>query len=209
MEPTMNYATQRYRSGLYSGKKLINLKRFLILGMIMTSSLFVSNLYAQKDGKPFSFGFGIEGGGILGDKNFKEVFSSEFGMSLRFSVKAGPGYATFTPGGMLVIPKSVDEDEVKVGTHVPLKLGYKYIIADKFFVMAEGGYSFYTIYTADSDAESVDDMTKERYSGFTYAPSVGLNLGKFELGLRYETTILKKNVDVKPGLLALRIGFNF
>jgi hypothetical protein len=177
--------------------------------MIMTSSLFVSNLYAQKDGKPFSFGFGIEGGGILGDKNFKEVFSSEFGMSLRFSVKAGPGYATFTPGGMLVIPKSVDEDEVKVGTHVPLKLGYKYIIADKFFVMAEGGYSFYTIYTADSDAESVDDMTKERYSGFTYAPSVGLNLGKFELGLRYETTILKKNVDVKPGLLALRIGFNF
>ena len=207
MEPTMNYATQRYRSGLYSGKKLINLKRFFILGMIMTSSLFVSNLYAQKDGKPFSFGFGIEGGPVM-DKNFKETFSAEFGMSLRFSVKAGPGYVTFTPGGMLVIPKSVDEEDVKVGTHVPLKLGYKYIIADKFFVMAEGGYSFYTIYTVD-DTEDMGDVVKDRDGGFTYAPSVGLNLGKFELGLRYETTLLKKYTELKPALLALRVGFNF
>lgn len=208
MKPTVNNAAQHRNSGLNAGKKSAGLKKLFTLGIIVTSLLFVSNLYAQKDGKPFSFGFGIEGGPIM-DKDFKNTFSSEFGMSLRFSVKAGPGYATFTPGGLLVIPKSVDEADIKVGTHVPLKLGYKYIIADKFFVMAEGGYSFYTIYTVDDSGNATGDVVKDRDGGFTYAPSVGLNLGKFELGLRYETTILKKYTDVKPALLALRIGFNF
>ncbi len=181
------------------------MKKIMLLLVIAVSTLYMSQVYAQKNGKPFSFGFGFEGGPLVGDANFKEVFSSEFGLSLRFSVKAGPGYATFSPGALLVMPKSVSEDDIKIGTHIPLRLGYKYIFAEKFFVMGEAGYAAYTVYSANNED---DDIRKDKTGGFTYAPSVGVNLGKFEAGIRYEATHLKDS-DVKVGLLGLRLGFNF
>ncbi|MBS1749220.1 MAG: hypothetical protein JST63_04905 [Bacteroidetes bacterium] len=208
MQPTKSNTGLCIIPGFNSVEYITRLRKIFVIGIFIISLLFVNSLYAQRSSKLFSFGFGIEGGPIV-DKEFKNSYSAEAGLSFRFSLKAGPGFVTFTPGGMVVIPKSVDEDNIKVGTRVPLKIGYKYIIADKLFVMAEGGYSFYTFYTADQNTESADDIKKERDGGFTYAPSVGLNLGAFELGLRYETTILKKSTDVKPALLALRIGFNF
>ncbi|MBX3256936.1 MAG: outer membrane beta-barrel protein [Chitinophagaceae bacterium] len=187
-----------------------------ILLIVAAAALFsVTTVQAQKGGKKFSAGFGIESGLILGDDAMKEAFGAEFGLSARFSVKAGPGYATFTPGAMLVFPKSLkisEEEEsvdLKVGSHIPLKLGYKYIIAEKFFVMAEAGYARYTFYSTNGDS---DDVLKQKAGGFTYAPSVGANLGKFEIGLRYEASALKlKDSDskVKPSMLGLRIGFNF
>jgi len=187
------------------------MNKILCLVAFATFTLFAGKVYAQKEGKPFSFGFGIEAGPMVGDKAFKETFSSEIGMSLRFSVKAGPGYVTFTPGGSLVLPKSVSADaqEIKVGTHIPLKLGYKYII-NKFFVMAEGGYSMYNLYTVNEDSESIDDVEKHHGGGFTYAPSVGANLGKFEVGVRYESTLLKmEGINYKPSIVGFRVGFNF
>lgn len=186
------------------------MKKILFVSFALTA-LFISKVNAQKNDKPFSFGFGFEGGPLVGDKNFKSTFGAEFGMSLRFSVKAGPGYVTFSPGGMLVFPKSVNADdaEIKIGTHIPLRLGYKYIIG-KFFVMGEGGYALYNLYTVNENSESIDDVEKSKGGGFTYAPSVGLNLGKFELGLRYETTLAKfDGISVKPSLVGLRAGFNF
>ena len=180
------------------------MKRIILLFALMLSTFYASEVYAQKDGKPFSFGFGLEGGPIIGNADFKEFFSSEFGLSLRFSVKAGPGYATFSPGALLVVPKSISEEDIKIGTHIPLRVGYKYIFAEKFFAMGEVGYAAYTLYSADSDSE---DVQKEKSGGFTYAPSVGVNLGKFEAGIRYEATALKDKVNV--ALLGLRLGFNF
>ncbi|MBX2920605.1 MAG: outer membrane beta-barrel protein [Chitinophagaceae bacterium] len=191
------------------------MKRSILL-VVATAALFsVITVQAQKDGKKFSAGFGIESGLILGDDAMKESFGAEFGFSARFSVKAGPGYATFTPGVMLVFPKSlnINEEEgsadLKVGTHIPLKLGYKYIIAEKFFVMAEAGYARYTFYSTEGES---DDVLKQKAGGFTYAPSIGANLGKFEVGLRYEASSLKlkgSDFKVKPSMLGLRIGFNF
>ncbi|HRO47429.1 hypothetical protein [Agriterribacter sp.] len=183
------------------------MKKIILLLVIAVSTLYMSQVYAQKHGKPFSFGFGFEGGPIIGNADFKEVFSSEFGLSLRFSVKAGPGYATFSPGALLVMPKSLSEDDIKIGTHIPLRLGYKYIFAERFFVMGEAGYAAYTVYSADAGSES-DEIVKDKSGGFTYAPSVGVNLGKFEAGIRYEATHLKDS-DTKIGLLGLRLGFNF
>lgn len=183
------------------------MKLKILLLLIAGTTIFASQGFAQSDDKPFSFGFGFEGGPVLGNAGFKNTFSSEIGLSIRFSVKAGPGYATLTPGASLVIPKSVSEEDIKFGGHVPVKLGYKYIFAEKFFVMAEGGYASYTVYTADATGET-DDITKERDGGFTYAPSVGVNLGKFEAGLRYEATHLKDS-DAKVSMLGFRIGFNF
>lgn len=183
------------------------MKKVILLFAIALSTLYVSQAYAQKDGKAFSFGFGFEGGPVMGDAGFKDVFSSEFGLSLRFSVKAGPGYATFSPGSLLVMPKSLSEDDIKIGSHIPLRLGYKYIFAEKFFVMGEAGYAAYTIYSTDPFSES-DEIVKQKDGGFTFAPSAGVNLGKFEAGIRYEATHLKDS-DTKIGLLGLRLGFNF
>lgn len=183
------------------------MKKLLLLFVIALSTLYVSQVYAQKDGKAFSFGFGFEGGPLLGDPGFKSAFSSEFGLSLRFSVKAGPGYATFSPGSLLVVPKSLSDDDIKIGSHIPLRLGYKYIFAEKFFVMGEAGYAVYTFYSTDAFSES-DEIVKEKDGGFTFAPSVGVNLGKFEAGIRYETTRLK-DFNARVSLLGLRLGFNF
>src|SRR5690606_20690636 len=183
------------------------MKKVTLLIAIALSTLYVSQAYAQRNGKPFSFGFGFEGGPLVGDANFKDVFSSEFGLSLRFSYKAGPGYVTFTPGALLVIPKSVSEDDIKIGSHIPLKLGYKYIFAEKFFVMGEAGYGAYTFYSSDAFSES-DEIVKEKDGGFSFAPSAGVNLGKFEAGIRYETTRLK-DFDTSVSLLGFRLGFNF
>lgn len=85
--------------------------------------------------------------------------------------------------------------------------GDKYIFAGKFFVMGEAGYAAYTVYSADASSES-DEIVKEKAGGFTYAPSIGVNLGKFEAGIRYEATHLK-DFDTRMGLLGLRLGFNF
>ena len=183
------------------------MKKVILLFVIALSTLCVSQVYAQKDGKTFSFGFGFEGGPLVYDADIKDVFSSEFGLSLRFSYKAGPGYVTFTPGALLVMPKSVSEEDIKIGSHIPLKLGYKYIFAERFFVMGEAGYAAYTFYSADPFSES-DEIVKEKDGGFTFAPSVGVNLGKFEAGIRYETTRLK-DFDTRISLLGLRLGFNF
>ena len=183
------------------------MKKVVLLFVIALSTLYVTQGYAQKNGKVFSFGFGFEGGPVVGDANVKDVFSSEFGLSLRFAYKAGPGYVTFTPGALLVMPKSISEEDIKIGSHIPLKLGYKYIFAEKFFVMGEAGYASYTVYAADVTSET-DEIVKEKDGGFTFAPSVGVNLGKFEAGIRYETTRLK-DFDTRISLLGLRLGFNF
>lgn len=187
------------------------MKRTILLLVLATALFSTTAVQAQKDGKKFSAGFGIESGLIVGDDAMKNTFGAEFGFSARFSVKAGPGYVTFTPGGMLVFPKSLNIDgengnaDIKVGSHIPLKFGYKYIIAEKFFVMAEAGYAHYTFYSTESES---DEVTKVKEGGFTYAPSIGANLGKFEIGLRYEASVLK-DLDLKPAMLGLRLGFNF
>lgn len=186
------------------------MKKTLLLVLICIVTTSLNQLYAQ-NGKSFSFGFGLEGGAMVGDKNVKQAFSSQAGLSLRFAVKAGPGYVTFTPGASLVIPKKVDEENLKLGTNIPLKLGYKYNFASKFFVMAEAGYSIYSFYSADLDGEVDYESirnSKTSTGGFTWAPSIGVDLGKLELALRYESTAFKKE-DSKASLAALRIGFNF
>lgn len=185
------------------------MKKILTIVMAFVIITSANQAYAQDD-KAFSFGFGFEGAPVVGDKGFKEGFSSQAGLSLRFAVKAGPGYVTFTPGASLVIPKKIDEDNLKIGTNIPLKLGYKYNFASKFFAMAEGGYSIYSFYTADLEDADIESISKSKHTtgGFTWAPSIGVDLGKLELAVRYESTILSKE-KANASLAAFRIGFNF
>lgn len=184
------------------------MRKMLAFLVIIVTTHLSNECFAQDGKKPFSFGFGFEGGPVVGNKNIKDIYTSEFGMYLRFSFQAGPGYVTFAPGAHLVFPKNLtSDDDLKIGTHVPYKLGYKYIINDKFFVMGEAGYARYRFYTLSSEG---DEIEKIKNGGFCFSPSVGLNLKKFELGLKYENTIINdKNAEYNVGLLALRAGFNF
>jgi hypothetical protein len=167
------------------------------------------NVQAQKQTKKFSFGFGLEGGILSGD--LKEIYSASGGLTLRASYKAGPGFATLTSGLIAYVPKAIesndpDEDiELKPGYQIPFKAGYKFIFAKHFFLMGELGYSSFTILTPDEYDET--KFNKEKQGGFTVAPSVGVNLGAFELGVKYE--MISGILDSNLSTIGVRLGFNF
>ncbi len=158
---------------------------------------------AQKPGKMFSAGFGIEGGWPVGD--LKNSYGGYGGVTARFALRAGPGFATFTTGGILFAPKDVYNDYVKIAVQVPFKAGYKYIFLRHLFVMGELGYSSYITYYNDGDSYE-DDIKHSSTGGFTFAPTVGAQWGVFEVGLRYEST----HVDGgNASYVGVRAGFNF
>jgi hypothetical protein len=153
--------------------------------MLITASLLLScsvNCFGQKENKKWTIGIFSESGLPVGDAN--KLYKYDVGPNLRLSVRAGPGFITFSGGGVAFIPnlKSLEDtllnnnnsgdtslniSKFKVGLKIPFKMGYKYIIGHHFFVMAEAGFSqFYTYYEDDS---SKIEHTKS--SGFTYALS--------------------------------------
>ena len=170
--------------------------------ILFCSALLLAGLSsgAQKLSKKWSIGFGLEGGAPLGDAKTSYNFTG--GLTLRFSYKAGPGFATFTTGGVVFAPKDIKGTDVKAGLQIPFKAGYKYIIGDHFFVMGELGYSAFRYYYKDGNGNLVSAST----GGFTYAPTVGAQFGVFEVGIRYE------GIAISGGTLSdvgLRLGFNF
>jgi hypothetical protein len=175
--------------------------RKVVFAMIFcTLSLLSIQVNAQSDRKPWSIGFGFDGGIPLGDA--KTAYNFNGGMDIRFSYKLGPGFATLTAGANAFIPKSFNGVDTKAGLQIPVKLGYKYKIVPHFFVMGEAGYSSFRSYYDDGNNHLVSAST----SGFTYAPSIGTEFGAFEAAVRYE------GISVSGGTIsfvALRIGFNF
>jgi hypothetical protein len=156
---------------------------------------------AQKPGKIFSAGFGLEAGIPLGDA--RTAFNATGGVTARFALRAGPGYATFTTGAIVFAPKNLYYDEnLKASVQIPFKAGYKYSIIPHLFVMGELGYSSFQTYYDDGN----DDIAHTSTGGFTYAPAVGAEWGVFEVSLRYES------VHVSGGnvsYVGARCGFNF
>ncbi|MFT3949375.1 MAG: hypothetical protein QM763_20595 [Agriterribacter sp.] len=75
---------------------------------------------AQKEGKKFSVGFGLEAIKPVADKVLKTYYNFGAGLSLRFSYKAGPGYATLTGGALAVLPKNLDDEDLKAAVLMPL-----------------------------------------------------------------------------------------
>lgn len=163
---------------------------------------FFTNISAQNLTKKFSFGLGFEGGFTMGDA--KDSYPNNGGLTLRLAFHAGPGFATLTSGALAFFPKSFkDEDNLKAGVLIPVRFGYKYIIQDKFFVMGELGYGNFKQFYKDDESDGVASTSE---GGFLYAPSAGVQFGKFEAGLRYES------VSLNGGSLSsfgARLGFNF
>lgn len=171
----------------------------LVLSVVLL--LGALNTKAQKDNKPWSFGFGIEGGIPVGDA--RTIYDFNFGATARFSYHVGDGWATFTTGSVFMAPKNLDQgNNLRVGVQIPFKVGYKYKLIGPLFVMGEVGYSAYQFYYQDSYENTVHSNT----GGFTYAPSVGITKGVFELTAKYESIL------VSGGSIShanLRLGFNF
>lgn len=159
-----------------------------------------SDLSAQKLTKKFSFGVGLEAGLPVGDA--KDFYNFAGGLTLRFSYHVGPGFATLTSGGIGFIPKSFEGEDAKAGVLIPVRAGYKYIFQDRFFAMGEIGYGSFKQFFADDN----DELQSVTHSGFLFAPSVGVQFGVAEIGLRYES------LSVDGGSISdfgLRLGFNF
>jgi hypothetical protein len=176
------------------------MKRVLLAAVSCALMLLSLQSSAQSAGKKWSIGFGFTGGLPLGDT--KTAFNVAGGMDLRFSYKAGPGFATFSAGANAFIPKSFVGVSTKAGLQIPVKVGYKYVIVPHFFVMGEAGFSSFRSYYDGGNSNLVSSST----TGFTYAPSIGTQFGSFEAAIRYE------GVAVSGGTIsfvAFRLGFNF
>ena len=170
--------------------------------VLFCSALLLAGLSsgAQNITKKWSIGFGLEGGAPVGDT--KDSYNFTGGLTVRFSYKAGPGFATFTTGAVVFYPKKVQGEQTKAGLQIPFKAGYKYIFLKHLFVMGELGYSSFRYYYEGTNSNLISSST----GGFTYAPTFGVQFGFFEAGIKYE------GIAVSGGTLSdigLRLGFNF
>src|SRR5580698_7543875 len=78
---------------------------------------------AQKETKSFSLGFGLEAGVPVGPTS--DFFSFTGGLTLRASFHEGPGFITFTTGGIGYFPKTINKNG-KASIEIPFRAGYKY-----------------------------------------------------------------------------------
>jgi hypothetical protein len=163
--------------------------------IFLAAVLCVLSTRAQKETKKFSAGFGIEVGAPTGDGS--NVYNSAFGLTIRLSWKAGPGFATLTSGAIGFAPKSISGVQTKVGLEIPVRVGYKYIIQHHLFLMGEAGYSDFNSYYGQRG-----HVTSTSTGSFIFAPSFGYQANVFEIGLRYEMASW-------GGVAGIRLGFNF
>lgn len=144
-------------------------------------------------------GLGLDGGVVNGD--YKSVYNWGLGINLRVGYQAGPGFVTFSTGGIILPPNNQAPSSVKLSVLAPLKLGYKAVIADNFFVSAEAGYAL--LRTVVDDAYGLGTATE---GGFVYSPGLGVQFGKVELGLHYQATTIK---GASLNMPMARLGINF
>lgn len=178
----------------------MKMRHFPAIGLFCLLMCVGSFARAQNLNKSFSFGLGLDAGVPTGDATTAYRFTG--GLSIRFSVHAGPGFATLGSGAMVWVPKSFQGKSTKASLQIPVLVGYKYVFAKPFFVMGEVGYSSFRVYYDGGSA----GVLSTSYGGFTYAPTIGVNLNVIELGLRYEATSLSTGTF---SAVKFRLAFNF
>lgn len=159
------------------------MKKITLILLLSGSGLFV---FAQKPGKLTSFGLGLEGGV---SPNVATTEYVNFGLTARFSLHAGPGFAYFGTGYMV--------SREGFNFQIPLRVGYKFIFSKQFFVSEEIGYYFF------KDPESYAGQTVEH--GLSIATSAGLQLGIFDIGIQYDAIINQNNFST----IGFILGWNF
>ena len=133
-----------------------------------------------------SFGIGLEGGVSPNVANDQYV---NLGLTARFSILAGPGYAYLGTGYMV--------SRAGLNFQIPLRAGYKFIFSKRFFITEQLGYYFFK--NPDSYAG------QETEQGLSIASSAGVQFGIFDLGLQYDAVINQSSLST----IGFVIGWNF
>ncbi|GAC1378983.1 MAG: hypothetical protein NVSMB45_00560 [Ginsengibacter sp.] len=173
------------------------MKKILTVFVIFFLALFSQFANAQLKG--FRIGLGLEG--ALPSGNFSNVYSGGGGLSARFEIRPTHNLAfNATVGGILFAPKS--GNGIRTLVNIPVKIGAKYILVGHLYGMLELGNTHSLAYVYGNGS-----VTHTSNNSFTYAPSVGVQLIGFDIGLRYETF---GPLPTNPGnnsFLGLRLGF--
>lgn len=159
------------------------MKRLTLILVFAGSGLLV---IAQKPGKSQSFGIGLEGGV---SPNVATTQYVNLGITARYSLHAGPGYA-YLGTGYMVSREGVD-------FQIPIRAGYKFIFSNKYFVSEEFGYYFF------KDPDSYAGQTVDH--GLSLATSAGFQFGIFHIGLQYDAIINHNDFST----IGFVLGWNF
>jgi hypothetical protein len=155
----------------------------LILTFLMVGSGHFG--FAQKPGKTESFGLGLQGGVSpnVGTNQYANI-----GLTARFSIHAGPGYAYIGTGYMF--------SRAATGFQIPIRAGYKFIFSKQFFINEEFGYYF---------LKKSDYLGQTTENGLSIATSVGMQFGIFDVGLQYDAIVNQNDFST----IGFFIGWNF
>lgn len=170
------------------------MKKFLTIAIVLIAAFSSSQLYAQG----FKIGLAAEGALPLG--NLKNAYNFGAGATVRaeFGIAEGAA-ATLTSGVVAFIPKDLSSGiDLKAQLNIPIKAGVKYTVAGPLYVIGEAGVSLIKTYLPDANGNVYSVNNTE----FTYAPGIGVQLGGFDAGIRYEGYS-------GAGFAALRLGFSF
>ena len=159
------------------------MKKLTLILLLSGSGLFV---YAQKPGKMTSFRLGLEGGV---SPNVATTQFANLGLTARFSLLAGPGYA-YIGTGYMASREAFD-------FQIPIRVGYKFIFSKQFFIQEEFGYYFY------KNPDSYAGQTV--LHGLSLATSAGLQLGIFDVGIQYDAIINQS----KFSTIGFMLGWSF
>jgi hypothetical protein len=166
----------------------VKLKRVPLFMIALLLLCFNVSSSAQKPGKLYSFGIGLEGGV---SPNVATTQMVDLGVTGRFSLRAGPGYAFMGTGYLLS----------RVGTdfEIPLRAGYKITFSKRGFLMGELGYYFYRT------SENNFPYHATTIGGLSIAPSAGMQFGVFEVGLRGDVIVNQAELST----VGFVLGWNF
>lgn len=170
------------------------MKKLLTIAIVLIAAFSTSALHAQG----FKIGLAAEGALPLG--NLKNLYNVGAGLTVRGEIGIGEGAAaTITSGVIAFIPKDLSSGiDLKAQLNIPIKAGVKYTVAGPLYVIGEAGVSLIKTYYPDANG-NVQSLNSTE---FTYAPGIGVRLGGFDAGVRYEGYS-------GAGFAALRLGFSF
>lgn len=179
------------------------MKKLVFTLLAGTMLLAGSSLKAQDaKGSVNGFKFGIGAEGALPLNNLKSSYDVGAGLTLRFSQGIAENFdATLTTGAIAFIPKDLANVNIdtKAAIWIPIKAGGRYMFSENFYGMAEAGITIAKTYLPSVSGGTTTSVSS---TSFTYAPSVGVKFGGFDIGVRYE------GLD-GAGFIGLRLGYTF
>ncbi len=176
------------------------MKQFLTITTVMLCSIIAT---AQKGVNYLGFGaeLGLPVGGFGGSADeggFKAGFGGYvkglFGVSKSGQVTVTTGYSSFTAKGSSTTEKA----SINI---IPIFMGYRHSF-NGFYLEPQAGIGIYGV-KVTFGGESFSSSENK----FTWAIGGGYAKNSIDLGIRYQSGLLKDSEDIN--LVAIRFGYNF